>query len=107
MSAMERPGTNTFTTYLEEKQRWEKQRQASPARGSTALSLLGVLAQTSDGSMPLTDLQAASDMSFSDFAEAMKRLQDSGYLTIAGTPGSESAQLTKLGAEVGSLARPA
>ena len=57
--------------------------------------------------MLLADLRAASDMTFTDFAESVGRLKDSGYITINGVPGSESAELTKLGAEVGSLARPA
>jgi hypothetical protein len=35
-------------------------------------------------------------MSFTSFAEAIKRLQDSGYITLLGPPGGESAQLTKL-----------
>jgi hypothetical protein len=35
-------------------------------------------------------------MSFTSFAEAIKRLQDSGYITLLGPPAGESAQLTKL-----------
>ncbi len=103
---MGQSGTNSFTTYLEEKQRWERQQKMRPAQGATALSVLGVLAQYGKA-MPLPDLQAASDMSFTDFAESVRRLQDSGYLTISGAPGSELAELTELGADVGSLARPA
>lgn len=57
--------------------------------------------------MSLSDLQAASGMGFSDFAAAIKRLQESGYITIAGPPASESAQLTELGTDVASLVRPA
>lgn len=103
---MGQSNANSFTTYLEEMQRWERQKKQRPAQGGTALSLLGVLAQRGE-SMPLTDLQAASDMTFTDFAESVRRLKDSGYITINGAPGSESAELTKLGAEIGSLARPA
>jgi hypothetical protein len=44
-------------------------------------------------------------MSFSDFAEALKSLGDSGYLTLAGAPGNEAATLTKLGEDVSRLAR--
>ncbi|MGA2592917.1 MAG: hypothetical protein ABSH32_23635 [Bryobacteraceae bacterium] len=95
----------SFTAYLEAKQRWDRAKKAAPTvGGGTALSILAVLAGNAGQPMPLTDLQAASDMSFSSFAEAIKRLQDSGYLTLVGTPGAESAQLTKLGAEVASLA---
>ncbi len=57
--------------------------------------------------MPLPDLQASSGFSFTDFAEAIKRLEEMGYITLRGAPGSESAQLTELGVDVASLARPA
>jgi len=57
--------------------------------------------------MSLSDLQAASGMNFTEFAESIKRLQESGYITLSGAPASESAQLTEFGAEVASLARTA
>ena len=46
-------------------------------------------------------------MRFTDFSQALQRLTDSGYLTLTGEPGREVAQLSKLGAEVAALARPA
>jgi hypothetical protein len=44
-------------------------------------------------------------MSFTNFAEAVKRLQDLGYIIIEGVPGSEAVQLTQLGSDVASLTR--
>jgi hypothetical protein len=51
-------------------------------------------------------LQAASGMDFASFAEAIKRLRDLGYIAVAGAPGSESAELTKLGKDVAAIAQP-
>jgi len=97
----------SFTAYLEAKH-WERAKKAAPAvGGGTALSILAVLAGNGGQPKPLPDLQAASDMSFSAFAEAIKRLQEMGYLTLIGPPGSEAAELTKLGVEVAALAQPA
>jgi len=102
---MGQSNASSFTAYLEEKQRWEKAKKSAPVAGGTALSILAVLAGSAGQSMTLMpNLQAASGMSFTSFAEAIKRLQDSGYITLLGAPGNESAQLTKLGADVASLA---
>ncbi|HUE02104.1 MAG TPA: hypothetical protein VMR62_21220 [Bryobacteraceae bacterium] len=100
---MAHSGMNTFTTYLEEKHRWETQKQ-SPVAGGTAFSILAAVAE-SGGRSSLTDAQAASGMSFTNFAEAVKRLQDLGYIIIEGVPGSEAVQLTQLGSDVASLTR--
>jgi len=56
--------------------------------------------------MPLSELQAASGMNFTSFAEAIERLRDSDYNAVAGAPGSESADLTKLGKDGVAIARP-
>jgi DNA-binding IclR family transcriptional regulator len=98
---------NSFTTYLEEKQRWEREKQAAPVAAGTAFSILAVLASRGPDAVTLADLQAASGMGFTNFAEAIKRLQEMGYITVTGAPGGESAQLTQLGTDVASLARPA
>jgi hypothetical protein len=99
---------NSFTTYLEEKQRWEREKQAAPVGAGTAFSVLAVLGASAGQSMPLMpDLQAASRMDFANFADAIKRLQAMGYIILAGAPGNESAQLTELGADVAALARTA
>ena len=55
--------------------------------------------------MALAELQQASGMNFADFSQSIKRLVDTGYLTVGGQPGSETAQLTKLGSQVAELAR--
>lgn len=94
---------DSFTAYLEAKQRAKK----SATAGGTALSILSVLAGNAGQPMSLTDLQAGSGMNFTSFAEAIKRLRDSDYITLTGAPGSESAELTKMGTEVASLAQPA
>lgn len=97
----------SFTAYLEAKQRARKEKESAPAAGGTAFSILAVLAVNTGQPMPLPNLQAASGMSFTSFAEAIKRLQESGYITVTGAPGSEAAQLTALGRDVAALARPA
>lgn len=98
----------SFTAYLEEKQRLKAQRAniaALAPAGASPISLLKVLAAAPGGRMSLTDLQAAGGMSFLDFSQTLKRLADSGYLTVAGNPSQEIAELTKLGADVADLAR--
>lgn len=101
---MERSKAESFTAYLEAKQ---KERPAEPARtsaGGTALSVLAVLGAAPQFTMALVELQRASGMSFLDFSQAIKKLDESGYLKVWGNPGQESAQLTKLGLDVAKLA---
>jgi DNA-binding IclR family transcriptional regulator len=102
---MERSKADSFSAYLQEKQRLEKATRSASAAGGTALALLGALAEASDRRMTLAELQAASGMTFGGFAEALKRLQASGYLTVSGAPGKETAELTRLGEDVAELAR--
>ncbi len=98
----------SFTAYLEAKQRSERDSRLAPKPGSgTALDVLTALALDGQGVMLLSDLHQASGMSFLDFSQALKRLVDTGYATVKGEPGRESVLLTKLGAEVADLARPA
>jgi hypothetical protein len=101
---MERSKAESFTAYLEARQK-ERAAPTAPASGGTSLSLLETLAALPQVAMPLDLLQAASEMSFGEFSQAIKRLVDTGYLTISGQPGSETAQLTKLGSQVADLAR--
>lgn len=98
---------DSFNAYLEAKERSLRMRQAAPAAGGTALSILAALAAAGGQPLPLTALQAESGMTFASFAEAIQRLRDSAYITVTGAPGSESAALTKLGSDVAALARPA
>ncbi len=95
---------DSFTAFLEAKQR-RKAAQQAPYSG-TPLSLLTTLADSPRRQTPVPDLQAASGMSFPDFAESLKALIDSGYLNLSGLPGSEVATLTALGEDVARLARP-
>jgi hypothetical protein len=100
---MERLKADSFTAYLEAKQRMDQARK--PATGATAFSLLTLLADAPAKAMPVTGLMAASSMAFGPFADALKSLGDLGYLTLTGPPGSEVATLTRLGEEVSQLAR--
>jgi len=102
---MERSKADSFTAFLKEKQRLKSMRQPQQ-QGATPLSILNVLADAPRQQMPVQDLQAASGMSFTGFAEALKALQESGYLALSGPPGGESAVLTPLGVDVAGLARP-
>lgn len=100
---MDRPKADSFTAFLEAKQRLKPAAVAST--GGTPLSLLFKLAES--GSMPLADLQSASGMAFSDFSTAVNDLVNSGYFEVDGEPGHEVAKVTPLGENVSRLARPA
>jgi hypothetical protein len=100
---MERLKSESFTAYLETKQRLEQAQK--PATGGTAFSLLALLAASPDQQMPLANLMSASAMAFGAFSDALKSLGELGYLTLSGAPGQEVATLTKLGQEVSLLAR--
>ena len=101
---MERSKAESFSAYLEARQR-DRAAPAAPASGGTSLGLLAALAGAPQGAMALAELQQAGGMSFGDFSQSIQRLVGSGYLTLSGQPGSEAAQLTKLGSEVAELAR--
>lgn len=104
---MERSKAESFIPYLEAKQKSEREARNAPrSGGGTAFSVLVALAEGPQGAMALSDLQQASGLSFFEFTESLKRLMGTGYLTVAGEPGRETASLTKLGAEVADLARP-
>jgi hypothetical protein len=104
---MQRSKAEGFTAYLEEKQRLRA--QASPAvaqaAGVSPMSLLTVLACVPAKSMLIPELHKASRMGFNDFADSIKKLQDSAYITIGGDSGKEAVQLTQLGSDVAELAR--
>ncbi len=101
---MERSKADSFSAFLEARQR-SKSRSATES--GTSLSLLLALADADQKQMPVKDLMTASGMSITDFADALKSLQASGYLTLSGPPSAELARLTALGEEVSRLARPA
>ena len=78
---MIRSPADSFTVFLEEKQRLKSSAPAANApasSGSTPLSLLFKLAEAPKAEMKLSELQAASGMSFTVFAETLKSLGDSG-----------------------------
>src|ERR1017187_10344265 len=105
---MERSKAESFTAYLEAGQRSEREARNAPRlTGGTAFSVLVALSANPHGVMALSDLQRASDITFFEFSECLKRLMGVGYLTIDGSPGRETACISKLGAEVADLARPA
>jgi hypothetical protein len=106
-TSVERSKADSFTAYLEAKQRLKATATAPGGTGSTPLSLLLTLAEAPLAEMKLIDLQAASGMPFEEFAEAVKNLGASGYLAVAGPPGNEIVILTERGRDVSSLARPA
>jgi DNA-binding IclR family transcriptional regulator len=101
---MERSKADSFSAYLEARQK-ERAAPTPPASSGTSLGLLAALAGAPQGTMALAELQQASGMGFGDFSQSLQRLADTGYLTVSGQPGSETAQLTKLGSDVAELAR--
>jgi predicted transcriptional regulator len=93
---------DSFSAYLEAMQR---SKSSAPSSTGTPLSLLNALAGAEKKAMPLTELMNASGMAFPEFAEALKTLRDSGYLTLGGPPSAELVTLTSQGEEVSRLAR--
>ena len=102
---MESSKADSFTAFLQEKQRLKSMRQTAQP-GASPLTLLQVLADAPDRQMPVQQVQADSGMSFAGFAEALTGLRNSGYLILTGPPGGESAALSGLGVDVASLSRP-
>jgi hypothetical protein len=105
---MQRPKADSFTTFLEAQERLKSSAApaATPVTAPTPLTLLFKLAEAPRPEMPVTELMAASGMSLIGFAEALKNLKDSGYLTLSGPPSNEIATLTKPGEDVARLAQP-
>jgi DNA-binding IclR family transcriptional regulator len=93
---------DSFSAFLEAKQRSKS--SAAPSVG-TALGLLNTLANADQQQMAVNDMMAGSGMALTDFADALKTLKDSGYLTLSGTAGAETAKLTGLGQDVTRLSR--
>ena len=102
---MERAKADSFTAYLEAKQRLKPSEPNAAGAGATPLSLLFKLGES--GEVPLAALQAKSGMPFGEFSAAVKDLSNSGYLTVSGEPGHEVAKLTPLGENVSRLSQPA
>jgi len=104
----ERAKADSFTAFLEarERQRSSTPPSTPPVTGVTPLTLLFKLAEAPGLAMPVTQLAAASGMPFTDFADALKNLGESGYLSLSGPPSREVATLTRLGEDVARLAQP-
>lgn len=100
---MERPKADSFITFLETQQRMKP--SAPSSLEASPLKLLFKLAEFPEHQLQVTKLMAASGMAFTDFAEALKNLKDSGYLTLIGPPSNEEAALTELGEGVSRLAK--
>jgi hypothetical protein len=99
---MERSKADSFSAYLEAKQRVK----ASPApAGGTALSLLTALAGAPQKTMPVADLMSATGMGITGFADALKSVRELGYITVSGPPTAESATLTQMGEDVARLSQ--
>jgi predicted transcriptional regulator len=88
---------DSFSAFLEAKQ---KSRPSTPSSAGTSLSLLSALAGAPQNTLGLTELMTASGMGFTEFADALKSLKDSGYLALSGPPNAEMATLTPLGESV-------
>jgi len=93
----------SFSAYL---QAWEQSQPTSAASSGNAMAVLRALAAADEKQLGVKDLMTASGMSITDFADALKSLQQSGFLTISGPPSAEVARLTTLGEDVVRLARP-
>ena len=99
---MQQSKADSFSAFLEAKQR---SKSSAPPSGGTALALLNTLANADQQQMAVKDMMAASGMVLTDFADALKSLKESGYLTLSGAPGAETAKLTTLGQDVTRLSR--
>jgi DNA-binding IclR family transcriptional regulator len=98
-----KPRPGTFLPYMEYKNR---ERLAQPAPASP-LTLLEILTQQAERSLPLFELQTQSGMDPSRYAAALKGLRDPGYIAIDGEGLEQVVRLTESGAQVLQLARPA
>jgi predicted transcriptional regulator len=94
---MQQSKADSFSAFLEAKQR---NKSSAPTSTGTSLALLNALANADQQQMQVTELMSASGMSIMDFGDALKSLKESGYLTLSGAPGAETAKLTTLGEDI-------
>lgn len=99
---MQQSKAESFSAFLEARQ---KNRSSAPTSGGTQLSLLNAVANADQQQMAVKDLMADSGMTLTDFADSLKSLKESGYLTLSGAAGAEVAKLTTLGQDVTRLSR--
>jgi DNA-binding MarR family transcriptional regulator len=91
----------SFSAYLGA---WEKSKSSAADASGSRLALLQVLAAADQKQMAVNDLLTASGMGITDFAENLKNLEQSGYLTRSGSASAEIVKLTPLGEDVSRLA---
>jgi DNA-binding MarR family transcriptional regulator len=97
-----KPRPGTFRPFLEYINR-EKPVPAHPS----PLTLLEILSQSKDMSLPLFDLQTRSGMEPSSYGESLKSLRDAGYIAIEGDAAEQTVKLTESGAVASKFARSA
>ena len=85
---------------------WNKRNEEERAKASP-LSLLDILARRPKPELPIFDLQAGSGMDPKRYSEALKNLQDAGFIDIVGEGVDQTVRLTDAGAGVVRLAKPA
>jgi len=98
-----KPRPGTFLPFLESSQR----DAPKPTMPLSPLTLLAVLAQQPQQSLPLFVLQSLSGMDPSRYSEALKSLLEAGFITFAGSAPEQTVTLTDGGAKVAQLARSA
>src|SRR5438270_9909915 len=98
-----KPRPGTFLPYLEAANREAPGRRAPVS----PLTLLEILVRQAQQSLPIFDLQSLSGLEPSRYAEALKSLLGSGYISIQGEPSDQTAKLTATGADVVRISRPA
>jgi predicted transcriptional regulator len=98
-----KPRPGTFLPYME----YAKQVGLGERKPASPLTLLEILAQRKDQSLPLFDLQTQSNMEPSRYREALKSLQEAGFIVYEGEGLEGSIRLTPTGAQVVRIAKPA
>lgn len=96
MMKQQKPGTDSFATFLENLKRREEQSQQAP--GGASLKLLTILKESAP--LPVPELMAKSGMGFAEFTEALKVMRDVGLIALTGQAGRETAELTPNGKEI-------
>jgi hypothetical protein len=95
----------SFLPYLEA----SRQRQdpaAAPSGRVSPLTLLAILARQAQHSLPMFDLQTLGGMEAQRYAEALKRVKDSGWVEISGDAPEQVVKLTDSGLKVVEANKP-
>ena len=89
----------SFSAYLEYAQRGRRETLQSQTPSTGPLAILKVLAGIEAG-IPLAELATRAAMAASAFQEALKKLNESNFIAIAGSPLEEIVQLTPKGRDM-------